>query len=298
MVRWKLYTAATMALWGAWGALSKPLSSALSAWEVQALSSVGLLPVVFGLYLGGGRNAGRGVGFRRGFALAFGSGVLCSLGNVAYYQALGMGGKAADVTPITALYPMVTVVLALVFLGERLRLPQVAGVCVALGAMYCFNVGSEAGWLTPWVAVALIPILLWGVAAILQKVATEKTSAEWCAVAFLLGQVPLAILTPLWEPIDLGRSPAIWTLLLLLGFAYGAGNWTLMRAYSTGGKASVVTPLSGLYSLVTIPLAVLFLQERVTFREGVGIALALGAVVGLCRDGASDAPVKSTVASA
>jgi drug/metabolite transporter (DMT)-like permease len=70
-------------------------------------------------------------------------------------------------------------------------------------------------------------------------------------------------------------------LVLSLGLCFGLGNLTLIHAYGAGGRASVVTPMASLYSVVTIPLAVLFLQERVTPREGLGIALALGAVVAL-----------------
>jgi len=65
---------------------------------------------------------------------------------------------------------------------------------------------------------------------------------------------------------------------------FGLGNLTLLIAYGLGGKASVVTPMAGLYSLVTIPLAVLILGEKVSGREGLAIALALGAAIALSCD--------------
>jgi drug/metabolite transporter (DMT)-like permease len=46
----------------------------------------------------------------------------------------------------------------------------------------------------------------------------------------------------------------------------------------------VVTPLASLYSLVTIPLAILLLGERIAWREGLGIGLAVLAVLALCRE--------------
>jgi drug/metabolite transporter (DMT)-like permease len=49
----------------------------------------------------------------------------------------------------------------------------------------------------------------------------------------------------------------------------------------------VVTPLASLYSLVTIPLAILLLGERIAWREGLGIGLALLAVLTLCREKAA-----------
>ena len=47
------------------------------------------------------------------------------------------------------------------------------------------------------------------------------------------------------------------------------------------GKAAIVTPLCSLYSIVTIPLAVLFLKETIGGREALGIGLALISVVAL-----------------
>src|SRR5262245_5718168 len=153
MPRWLVYTLVTMALWGAWGVFSKPLSSALSPWQVQALSVLGLLPVIAWLICL--RKSESGSNRQRGFWLAFASGILGSLGNVAYYQSLSAGGKAAAVTPITALYPLVTIGLAVIILRERLNWIQAAGVGVSLIALYLFNVGADTGWLTPWLAVAL-----------------------------------------------------------------------------------------------------------------------------------------------
>jgi transporter family protein len=279
MPRWLLYTLLTMLLWGGWGVLSKPLSSALSPWQVQTLSALGLLPVL--ALLGRSPNLRTGANRARGCALGFASGLLSGLGNVAYYQALAAGGKAAAVTPITALYPLVTVALAVLFLRERLNPVQTVGVGVSLVALYLFNVGGETRWLTPWLAVAMIPIVLWGATALLQKMATASASTEWIAFAFLLGQFPVALGTPLFQPVNFGIPGTTWLMLVLLGLFLGLGNLTLIIAYSSGGHAAVVTPLASLYAVVTIPLAVIFLGERVAPREWLGIGLALGAVVAL-----------------
>lgn len=279
---WLLYAILTLLLWGGWGLVSKPLSNALSAWQVQAFSSLGLLPVI--AVLAGASKRGDGGNSRRGFWLAFGAGLLSSLGNVAYYQALAMGGKAAAVTPLTALYPLVTVGLALLFLRERLNFIQGAGALLSMAAMYCFNVAAGSEWFSPWLAVALVPIALWGVGALLQKHATNRASIEFATAAFLIGELPVALVTPLFLPMNWVIPPATWGLLFLLGLLFALGNLTLIYAYGTGGKAAIVTPLASLYSLVTIPLAVLLLGEHISRREGLGIALALVAALALAME--------------
>jgi transporter family protein len=276
---WLLYTILTLFLWGGWGLVSKPLSNALSAWQVQAFSSLGLLPVI--AVLAGASKKQAGGNSRRGFWVAFGAGFLSSLGNVAYYQALATGGKAAAVTPLTALYPLVTVGLALLFLQERLNRIQGAGAWLSLAAMYCFNVGSDSEWLSPWLAVALVPIVLWGVGALLQKLATNIASIQFATAAFLIGELPVALATPLITSMNWSLSTTTWGLLILLGLLFALGNLTLIYAYGTGGKAAIVTPLASLYSLVTIPLAVGLLGEHISGREGLGIVLALVAAVAL-----------------
>jgi transporter family protein len=282
MPRWLLFTFLTMLLWGGWGVLSKPLSAALSPWQVQTLSALGLVPVL--AVLARSRALRSGSAPRRGFALAFASGVLGSLGNVAYYQALAAGGKAAAVTPITALYPLVTIALAMLFLRESLNRTQLIGVGLSAAALYLFNVGNDTGWLSPWLAVALIPIVLWGTSAVLQKVATSSASTELITIAFLLGEFPIAFLAPVFRPMQLALPVATWVMVLALGLFFGLGNLTLIRAYAAGGPAALVTPLSSLYSVITIPLAVVFLREHVALREWCGIGLTVAAVIALSRE--------------
>ncbi len=55
------------------------------------------------------------------------------LGQLALFKALKFG-EASRVVPIAACYPLVTVILAALFLGERLTVPKCAGVlCIVVG---------------------------------------------------------------------------------------------------------------------------------------------------------------------
>ncbi len=282
MPRWFLYSLITMLLWGGWGVVSKPVSVMLSPWQVQCLSTIGLLPVL--AVMVASRRLGSGPNIRRGFAQAFAAGIISSAGNIACYQALAIGGKAAAVIPLTSLYPLVTIILAMAVLRERLNVVQWAGIAASLAALYFLSVGKDSAWISPWLAVALVPIALWGVSGFLQKLATCHASNELVTFAFLLGFVPVGVLIPVFQPLLWQLSGVTWLLLFLLGLFYGLGNLALIIAYGTGGRASIVTPMTSLYSLVTIPLAVLLLHERIAGREAIGIVLALLAVVALSRE--------------
>jgi len=66
------------------------------------------------------------------------------LGQLAFYKALKVG-EASRVIPIAASYPLVTVILAVAFLGEKLTTPKVAGVlCIVVGIVLLSEVGRGA----------------------------------------------------------------------------------------------------------------------------------------------------------
>jgi transporter family protein len=76
---------------------------------------------------------------RAGIGWAFLTGILGGTGNIAFFRALVSGGQASIVVPVTALFPLVTVILALTFLRERLGRAQIAGLVLALVAIYLLS---------------------------------------------------------------------------------------------------------------------------------------------------------------
>jgi transporter family protein len=76
---------------------------------------------------------------RAGIGWAFLTGILGGTGNIAFFHALVIGGKASIVVPATALFPVVTVILATVLLHERMRRIQQAGLGLAIVAIYILS---------------------------------------------------------------------------------------------------------------------------------------------------------------
>jgi drug/metabolite transporter (DMT)-like permease len=291
MPGWLLWTLLAMLSWGIWAILSKVIGDALSPAQSQALSTVGLIPVAVALGLSRRFSAS---GLRRhGAAFAFTAGALACAGNVAYYRALQLGDKAATVVALTGLYPLVTVILAILLLRERLNRIQAAGILLSFCAIYLFNVQQEQGVLSPWLLVALIPIMLWGIAGLLQKLATNHISGEWATLWFLSAFVPAAILILFQQPLPERVSAKTWLLVAALGFTFGLGNLGILAAFARKGKAAIITPLSGLYPLVSIPIAIFLLHERIGWRETLGIAVALAAVTALSCESKPSQPESS-----
>mgnify|MGYP000038301110 CR=1 FL=1 len=68
----------------------------------------------------------------RTWAFVAAEGVLASLlGHLAYYYALKFG-EASRVTPVMAAFPLVTVALGIIFLGEKLTLAKIGGAAMVV----------------------------------------------------------------------------------------------------------------------------------------------------------------------
>jgi transporter family protein len=127
---WITASLIVIVLWGVVGLLQKMGSSESSSASLLNWTCAGyvlLLPVLlihshlFDLSL-------------RSILLGLLAGLTNGLGAWALYAALEKGAAASVAVPLTALNPLVTLVLALLFLGERLTPTQTTGVVLALAA--------------------------------------------------------------------------------------------------------------------------------------------------------------------
>jgi uncharacterized membrane protein len=75
----------------------------------------------------------------KGIAFSLGNGVLAGIGGLALFAAYRSGGNTSVITAATALYPLITVVLAIVVLHERLSWLQVVGLGFAVAAIIIFS---------------------------------------------------------------------------------------------------------------------------------------------------------------
>jgi transporter family protein len=120
--------------------VSKIASAGVDAYVNQLLYTAGLAPLlIFAAWTVRKRREEKREGRRAGVFWAFLTGILGGVGNLAFFQALVKGGSASVVAPVTALFPMVTVLLALLFLRERLGRLQWVGLALAFVAIYLLS---------------------------------------------------------------------------------------------------------------------------------------------------------------
>jgi bacterial/archaeal transporter family protein len=77
-------------------------------------------------------------GDKVGVLLAGIAGLIGSFGAIGFYMLVSRG-DASTMVPLTALYPALTVILGIFFLGESMTFYKAAGVLMSLGAIYLLN---------------------------------------------------------------------------------------------------------------------------------------------------------------
>ena len=132
MPAWLVLSIGTFVLWGLWGLFAKIASDTIDAKSAAVMQAVGALIITLGL--------AASMRFKlewdaRGTTAALFAGFALMLGLIAASAALGSGGKASIVVPITALYPVVAIALGVTFLSESVSLTQASGIGLALAGI-------------------------------------------------------------------------------------------------------------------------------------------------------------------
>lgn len=129
-----------------------------------------------------------------------------------------------------------------------------------------------------WLLPAIAALFLWGFWSFLPKLTTQYLDPQSAIVYEVIGGLALGAITLTSLNFRLTVHPIGIPLAMLTGLLGAAGAFFFLKAVSQG-PVSLVATLSALYPAVTILLANLLLHESVTLRQGVGIGLALLAVI-------------------
>ncbi|HEX9495317.1 MAG TPA: DMT family transporter [Candidatus Limnocylindria bacterium] len=207
-------------------------------------------------------------------------------GLLLFYKALALG-PVAIVSPIGAAYVVVTVILVVVFLGERLGTGQTIGITVsAIGILLTSTDGrSIAAALSrpkPGVWLALGAMIAFGGWAALMAYATRTHDG----LAMILLQRIISVPLTLAFLAVLRRGPSGMLDLRTFGIVLATGIFdTLANVfYVTGvsaGYASIVATGSGVYPIIPALLAFTVLGERLAPNQYVGIVVLLAGLVTL-----------------
>lgn len=279
---WIIYSILAALFWGVWGVVAKFISADISPYTNHFLFTVGML-LTLPFVLAKVRDTKPD---RKGIIWGLVAGVLAVTGNIAVYKAFVEGGLAAIVIPVTNLYPLVTIIIAILVFKEKLNWVNAIGILFAIPAVVMLS-GQALLFQDPesffrqfewnaWLLYSFGALFFWGVFSAAQKVTTNYISAEWSYVSFIASSILISLIFISFQQVDFSLTGNTWLLGSLAGLLNGLGVLASFAAYSAEGKASKVTTIAGaLQPVFTIVLAIMFLSENLSAVEYIGITLAM-----------------------
>jgi drug/metabolite transporter (DMT)-like permease len=256
--KWLFYSLMTMVTWGVWGAfIEVPEKAGFPATLGFAVWALTTIPVaVYGL-----RVANWKLDYDlRSVLLGGAVGFLGAGGQLILFEALRLG-PAYIVFPVISLYPMLTVVLSVLLLGERGGRRAWTGIALALPALVLLSYqppSSAAGKGSEWLILCLLVFAMWGIQAYVMKLANRTMHAE--SIFFYMSttalvMIPLAaLMTDFNQAINWGVRGAWSAAAIQMLNSIGALCLVYAMRY---GKAIIVTPMTSMAPVLTIIISLL-----------------------------------------
>lgn len=197
-----------------------------------------------------------------------------------YFKALQLG-DVNKVAPIDKSSTVLTILLAFLFLGEPISLPQILGVLgIGIGTLLMISkkeVDQEKPQSKSWLLFALLSAVFASLTSIFGKMGVENVESN-------LGTAirTIVVLAMAWamvfvtgEQKDLGKIDRKSAFFLLLSGITTGLSWLCYYQALQDGLASVVVPIDKLSILVTIVFSGLVLKEKLSRKAGMGLVLIL-----------------------
>ena len=249
------------------------LSRRASAWAVAAASQAAAMIVAVAMVAANPIEA-------PGKSLMWGAigGIGASAGNVLIYRGLG-SGRMSVVAPVSALASAALPVLVGLLTGERPGMQRLIGVALALPAVWLVSGGGSGLRNVRLADVAIGAAAGLGFGLQFSALGQIPSTAGWTPLALsqvvsVGGIVLTAIaLSASWVPRDRHSR-----LGAVAGVLAGIATITFQLA-TQAGMLTIAGVLASLYPAATVMLAAFVLRERIQPAQGVGLALAVAAVL-------------------
>jgi len=137
-LNWLTYALITLVFWGLWGFILKISYKYLNwveAYFFSVLASFTLALIIFTIF----KIRDPNWRINSYIYIPLIAGLCGSLGGLFFNKALEKG-EASLVIPLTALYPTITIILASIFLNERIGIHQIIGIFLAIIAIILISI--------------------------------------------------------------------------------------------------------------------------------------------------------------
>ncbi len=260
-------------LWGVGFVLIKKSLSELSPFVTNMIGAVFdlLLWIPFSLYFGI-----RWDFFLMAVCLAF----FASLPNFVFPYIISKSDVSLSGTVLAA-YPAVTVLLSLIFLKESLDFLQLLGIAaIIIGIFFIAKPEHKKLKIAGWIWWAVFAAAVIGLGDFISKVAINNFGLYTFTFSLALCSLSSLAVIRIFdkEPVRFGKWNKHLYYNILGNFFLPLGLLFLYLALSRG-PASLVSPVTSTYPMITVILAFIYLREKINRRQAIGILITILGVV-------------------
>jgi bacterial/archaeal transporter family protein len=211
--------------------------------------------------------------------------ILYSAGYLFFFKGFEIG-NVSIVAATMNLWAVFTMLFAFIFMGQRLSSIQTAGVLMIISGATVASVNwsdirSQRFQLSAGVKEAILGAFFFGVFWNISEIISEKIGWLSTTLFVKLGIILFLLIFSLLvkREIKLSKATAQTKYMVVLMGIIEAGAVALVNYGLMIGDAILITPIASALSIVTITLAVIFLKEKVTKLQAVGIILAIVGII-------------------
>lgn len=210
-------------------------------------------------------------------------GLTAVLASATFYEAV-KSGNASLAGTIVSSFVGLTVILSIVFLGERISSAQAISIVIIFvgivtSSLNFSDIKQKQILKSKGIQMAFVSMVLWGIYWAFLKIPVREIGWYWPIVFsqivyFLLPIFMMVKKIKLQKP----NTRSLLTILILNSLILGIGSFS----YNLGierGLVAVVAPIAGAYSVLFVVIANFVFKEPLTRKEGIGIIVTLAGII-------------------
>ena len=211
--------------------------------------------------------------------------IFYSAGYLLFFKGFEIG-NISIVAATMNLWAVFTMLFAFIFMGQRLSTLQSLGVImiisgVTLASLNWSDIRNQRFQLSSGVKETALGAFFFGVFWNISEVISEEIGWLLTTLFVKFGIILFLLLFSflIKRELDLTKATTKTKCMVVLMGIIEAGAVAIVNFGLTIGDAILITPIASALSIVTITLAIIFLKDKVTKLQGLGIITAIAGII-------------------
>jgi transporter family protein len=211
--------------------------------------------------------------------------IVYSAGYLFFFRGFEIG-NVSIVAATMNLWAVFTMLFAFIFMGQRLSAMQTLGVLmiisgITLASINWSDIRSQKFQLSSGVKEAVLGAFFFGIFWNISEIISEEIG--WLPTTLLVkfGIVVFLLIFSFLakKEVVITNTPAITKYAVISMGIIEAGAAAVVNFGLTVGDAILITPIASALSIVTITLAIVFLKDKITKFQGLGIVTTIAGII-------------------